>query len=165
MMPVYAGTFDPITRGHLSVIRRMRDMFGKGVVLVAVNPDKSPMFTPQERVKLINYALIEEGLNQNIGVSYTTDYVVDWAKHLFPDTILVRGLRKASETDYELQIADFNRKRREVETILVPAATGMQDVSSSYVRHLAESASYDELKNFVPGIIANALIERVQKPV
>lgn len=169
MTPVYAGTFDPITRGHLSVVKRMVKMFNNGIVLVAVNPDKVPLFDPKDRARLIFRALKDEGIT-NVGVGYTTEYVVDWTIHLYDDALLVRGIRNATETDYELKIAEFNRNRKVdwrdgLETIFVPAATGMEDISSSAVRHLAETASREELLKYVTPSVADALIERVQKGV
>lgn len=169
MTPIYAGTFDPITRGHLSVIKRMVKMFGNGIVLVAVNPDKTPLFDPRDRCKLIFRALREDGI-AHVGVAYTEGYVVDWSTYLYDDAILVRGVRNATETEYELKIAEFNRARcvegrTGLETIFVPAASGMEDISSSAVRDLAERADHGELSKYVTPNIADALIERVQKPV
>jgi len=142
MMPIYAGTFDPITRGHCSVIERMVKIFGKGMVLLATNPDKQYTLTGEERQQLVQSSLKELGIT-TVGVSATFGYVCEWARQLFPnDAVLVRGMRGEGDLAYEVKIAEFNRKHG-IDTVFLPAETGLYDISSSKYKKLITKDTWD----------------------
>jgi pantetheine-phosphate adenylyltransferase len=132
-LAVYAGTFDPITRGHLSVIERAARLFDRLIVIVAVNPAKHPLFTAEERV-----ALIREVTRPWPGVSCesTTGYVVDLARARGA-RYLVRGVRGATDVEAEIALAHLNHGLApEIETVFIPARADLAEVSSSRLKEL-----------------------------
>lgn len=150
MTPIYAGTFDPITNGHLSVIKRMVAMFGRGVVLLATNASKTHMMSGVERQELVVQTLKENDI-KTVGVSATYGYVAEWAKTLFPDgSILVRGIRGQGDLEYEMKIADYNRSNFNVDTVFLPAETGLNDVSSSKLKEFVGAEKWSEVSLAAP---------------
>ena len=101
---IYPGSFDPITNGHLDVLKRALEVFDKVIVLVAVNPDKASRFSAEERVAMIKEATAE--LN-NVEVDYTTGLTVEYAKS-HNAKHLIRGLRAVTDFEYEFQLAIAN---------------------------------------------------------
>lgn len=159
MTPIFAGTFDPMTLGHLSVIQRMVEMFGKGVVLIATNPNKTHMLTGEERHSLIRSSLREAGV-RNVGVSATYGLVADWARDLFgKQCVLVRGVRDGKDLTYEMEIAAFNRKHG-VETLFLPAHT---DVSSTQIKEWLAKGEWKEIEMRVTNRVAYFLREKMEK--
>lgn len=140
--PVYAGSFDPITRGHLDIVRRAVKLFGSCLVLVAHNPDKEGLFTPAERKHLVDLALEESGVGyRHLTPSAVTDgYVADLCRDCRA-TFLVRGLRyNSSDLKAELEIARFNRDRTGIDTVILPAAGDLDFTSSSRLKALVKAA-------------------------
>lgn len=139
---VYAGTFDPITHGHLSVVRRAAGLFGHLRILVAVNPEKSPMFTPEERVRMIA-GLVHR--MPHVSVDAHQGYVVEYARAIGA-RFLVRGIRGATDAEFETSLAGANRALApEVETILLPADPALSGVSSSELkRRIAQGEAVDD---------------------
>lgn len=101
---IYPGSFDPITNGHLDILKRSLEVFDKVIVLVAVNPDKSSRFTPEERVKMIEEATADF---KNVEVDFTTGLTVEYAKK-HGSNHLIRGLRAVTDFEYEFQLAVAN---------------------------------------------------------
>lgn len=101
---IYPGSFDPITNGHLDILKRSLEVFDKVIVLVAVNPDKSSRFTPEERVKMIEEATADY---KNVEVDFTTGLTVEYAKK-HGSNHLIRGLRAVTDFEYEFQLAVAN---------------------------------------------------------
>lgn len=149
---VYAGTFDPITYGHVDVIERALRIFDQVVVGIATNVNKKPLFTLQERVELTQGAL--QG-HKNIKVMSFNSLLLDFAKQQNARVIL-RGLRTVTDFDYEFQLASMNRSLNpEIESIFLMPAEKYMCVSSSLVREIA--AFRGEVKGFVPANIVEAL--------
>jgi len=149
---VYAGSFDPITLGHLDVVRRATGLFDQVIVGVAQRPDKHPLFTLDERVKLIKEAVKEL---PGVKVEGFHGLLVDFAlrKHA---SAVVRGLRAVMDFDYEFQMALTNRKlAAQVETIFFVPTEKYFYLSSSLVRELA--AVGGQLSCFVPTAVERAL--------
>lgn len=136
---VFPGSFDPPTLGHLSLIRRAAELWDEVVVLVAINPTKEGWLGPDERVKLL-----EEVVEAcpNVSVRATDDLVVAFAEqYRQPDVqvVLVRGVRGSQDLDYELLLAHANREMGHgMETVFLPAAQSLQQVSSTEVRSRLE---------------------------
>lgn len=151
-LAVYAGSFDPITRGHLSVVRRAVEIFGECIVLVAVNQDKKCLFTVEERMSLIDDSAKEWAIPYVFPRS-TTGFVADWCD--YHSHVLVRGIRDEREMRYETTIADFNRNRRNIETVFIPAFPELAMVSSTGVKLMAEVGG--PLDKFVMPCVARAL--------
>ncbi|MFH0763131.1 MAG: pantetheine-phosphate adenylyltransferase [Candidatus Omnitrophota bacterium] len=155
---IYPGTFDPVTYGHIDLIKRAQEIFSEVVVAVAHNPYKKPLFTVQERVQLLEKAV--SGL-EGVRVESFQGLVVDYA-HKLKVKVLVRGLRMLSDFEYEFQMALTNRKlSSRVETIFL-----MPHESYSYLsaRLLKEAAVLGaDLSGFVPGFVEEALKKKLQK--
>jgi pantetheine-phosphate adenylyltransferase len=142
---VYAGTFDPVTRGHLDLIARGAELFDRLVVAVLVNPEKSPLFSEEERVALI---AAEVGGNPLVEVRAFRGLVVDLAGEVGAGW-LVRGIRAGADLDGEMPMALSNRLcgRRTVETVFLPARPELAFISSHLVREIARGRG--NLKPFV----------------
>lgn len=133
---VYAGTFDPITAGHVSVIARARTLFDEVIVVVAINPDKQPMFSAEERRALI---VASTSHLSGIRVETTEGMVVHLARQLGAQ-VLIRGVRSATDAAYELELAALNLGLApEMQTVFLPAEPGLADISSSRLKMLARS--------------------------
>jgi pantetheine-phosphate adenylyltransferase len=128
---IYAGSFDPITAGHLSVIRQAARLFSHVRVLVAVNPAKQGLFSPPERVELIA-ALVAR--MPHVSVDATDRLVVEYAREVGA-SYLVRGVRGASDAGFETELAQANRTLApELATVLLPAEPRLSSLSSSALK-------------------------------
>ena len=136
------GSFDPVTVGHADVIRRAALCFDDVRVTVFINPDKPGMFTPEERVSLLKLACADL---PNVSVDFDGGMVADYVKREGISLIL-RAVRDEADLPYEMKMADYNREKGGVETVLLAASPSLQSVSSSEVRRriLAEE-EYEEL--------------------
>ncbi len=157
MIAVYAGTFDPFTTGHLSVVAQAASIFSFVRVLVAVNPDKQCWFTPDERV-----ALIDELVRPmpNVSVDATAGLVVEYARSIGA-RFLVRGIRGATDADFETALAQQNRAiAPEVQTVLLPAEPALSSLSSSSLKDRVRAGQ--SVDGLCPPHIARALLERAR---
>jgi pantetheine-phosphate adenylyltransferase len=133
-LAIYPGSFDPLTNGHVSLIQRGLKIFDGLVVAVANNPDKSPLFTFQERMKLIQEALVGE---ERVEVDSFDGLLVDYAKKRGIHTVL-RGLRAVSDFEYEFQLANMNRQLDpEFDSIFVMTGQDYFYVSARLVREVS----------------------------
>jgi pantetheine-phosphate adenylyltransferase len=131
---IYAGSFDPITRGHEDLMRRSLEFVDRLVVAVAVNSSKQPLFTVDERLELIRTAVADE---PRIDVRQFTGLLVDFANAVGA-RIVIRGLRAVSDFEYEFQMALMNRHLSgHLETVFMVPSLDMTYVSSSIVREVA----------------------------
>ncbi len=144
---IYPGSFDPITLGHLNVIKRAAACFDKLIVCVMVNAEKvnSGLFTPQERVELIRKVVSRL---PNVEVDMSSQLVAEYAREKRACT-LVKGLRAVSDYEKELQMALINRKLNpRLDTMFLPSSTKYTYVSSSVVKEMASYGA--DLSDFVP---------------
>ena len=155
---LYAGSFDPITNGHLDVIRRAAGLFDKLIVTVARNASKSPLFSIDERIEMLRLAC---GDLDNVEVSTFTGLLKD-AVNDFGASCVVRGLRSVSDYEHESQMAMMNRElNAKCETVFFMPSPKLSYVSSRMIR---EIATFDgDVSAFVPLLIAQRLKERLQK--
>ena len=152
---VYPGTFDPITTGHISVVRQAVRLFAHVRVLIAVHPEKEPLFDLDERIQLAHEAL---GPMPTVSVDGTTGLVVEYAKQIGA-TVLVRGLRGAADAAYETELAQQNRELApEVATVMLPAEPLLSMVSSSELK--ARAARGEAIDAYAPPVVAEALRAR-----
>ena len=152
---IYPGTFDPVTNGHVDVIKRAIDLFDRVVVTVARNPVKSPMFTVEERL-----IMLRESLQQfpNVSIDSFEGLVVDHAKEVGAVGI-IRGLRAISDFEYEFQMALMNRKLDEnLRTIFLMPHEKYTYLNSTIIRNLSQFNS--DVSDFVPNIVSKYLAER-----
>ncbi len=155
---IYPGVFDPVTLGHLDVIRRGAALFGRLIVAVAVNPEKRSLFPIEERVALVREATAGvAGVAVDAYEGLTVDYV---AKH--QASVLLRGLRQRSDFEYESQLALTNRTISGVETVFVMADERVAYISSHLVREVA--ALGGDVSGLVPPPVLAALARRLGHP-
>ena len=154
MKAICPGSFDPCTHGHLDIIRRTAHLFDEVVVGVGTNPAKNSLFTPAERVEILNEAL--DGL-PGVQVTTISGLLVDFAAEHGIGAI-VKGLRFASDFDYELQMAQMNTRLSGIETILLPTAAQWSFVSSTLVREIAMMGG--DVSEFVPPAAATRIAAR-----
>ena len=151
---IYPGSFDPITYGHIDIIRRARKLFSKLYVAIVANPHKNPLFTTEERVALTQAALEEEGVNGLEVISYS-GLLVECARGRGADAI-VRGLRANSDFEYEFQMALTNRDLApEFESVFFMTAGKYSFLASSMVKEV--SALGGSVSTFVPPSVERAL--------
>ena len=154
---IYAGSFDPITYGHIDLIKRAQEIFSEVIVAVAHNPQKKPLFSVKERVDMLKKAIHEL---KGIEVCDFNDLVVAFARKK-KAKVLIRGLRMISDFEYEFQMALTNRKlASDIETIFL-----MPHESYSYLssRLLKEAASLGaDLSSFVPDFVEKALKKKLR---
>ncbi len=149
---IYPGSFDPLTNGHLSLIQRGLKIFDGLVVAVAHNPDKRPLFTPEERMELIRQAV---GDDRRVEVDSFDGLLVDYAKKRGVHTVL-RGLRAVSDFEYEFQLANMNRKLDpEFDSVFVMTGEDYYFVSAKLVREVARFGG--DVSALVPPNVFTAL--------
>ena len=154
---LYAGSFDPVTAGHLSVIRQAARLFGHVVVVVAVNPGKRYLLTAEERVALVREAV---ALHPNVTVASTEGLIVDFARAIGA-SVLLRGVRGATDAQFETELAQTNRALApELSTLFLPAEAHLAEVSSSGLKE--RLARGEDVSTFCPPAVAAKLRERLQ---
>jgi pantetheine-phosphate adenylyltransferase len=156
---VYPGSFDPITNGHVDVIRRAAAVFERVVVGVLANPRKTPLLTVEERMALIGAVLRDEGLGDDrVRVAQFDGLTVQFCRQQRA-TAIVRGLRAISDFDSEMQLAHNNRVLApEIDTVFFMTAVEHGFISSSLVKEI-ESFGGD-VSTMVPAAVARDLAER-----
>ena len=153
---VCPGSFDPITNGHLDIIRRAAGLFDQVVVLAAVNPNKHYAFSIEERCEMIRLCVSDL---ENVEVDIARGLLVDDVRRLGACAI-VKGLRAVSDFDYEFQMALTNRKLYpQAETVFLTPNSNNMYLSSSMVRQIAEFGG--DISAFVPACILDQVIERM----
>ena len=152
---VVPGSFDPITNGHLDIIKRAADVFDKVYVAVLNNSSKNPLFTAEERIELI--AGVTKSL-PNIRIESSSGLLIDYAKEKNAKAI-VRGLRAVSDFEYEMQITSMNRVLDEnIETFFIMTKNQYSFLSSSIVKEVAKYGG--NVSELVPAPVAQALKEK-----
>lgn len=153
---LYPGTFDPITNGHTDLVKRAATLFDELVVGVAENPTKQPLFTLDERVGLARQVLAPL---PNVRVIGFQGLLVEFAKRQGL-TVMVRGLRAVSDFEYELQLAEMNRRLvPELETLFLTPAEHFSFISSSLVKEIARHGG--DVAMFVAPEVCEALKRRL----
>ena len=154
---IYPGSFDPITLGHLDIIKRGSDLFDRVIVAVLRNPNKNPLFTMEERCAQIAQAT--QGLS-NVEVDAFTGLTVTYA-HLKNAKVLIRGLRAVSDFELELQMAHTNKTlANDIETVFLSTSNEYSFLSSSVVREIARFGG--EIDHLVTPEVAIALRQKFQ---
>ena len=159
---LYAGTFDPMTLGHRDIIRRATHLVDRLVIGVAINEDKGPMFSLDERVAMVEAAC--EGLGNS-----DTEVVVHPFKNLLIDcandvgaTVIIRGLRAVADFEYEYQMVGMNRVLApEIETVFLMAEAKYQSIASKLVKEIARLGG--DVSKFVTPEIREALHRRLER--
>lgn len=157
---LYPGSFDPITFGHIDIIKRAADMFDELVVVVLNNSQKNSLFSAQNRVSMVQDIIAECGL-KNVTVDTNDGLLVDYAKKSNAH-IIIRGLRAITDFEYELQIAQVNHVQYEdLETVFLITSLNYSYLSSTIVK---EFASYGgDISKFVPKCIIPLIEAKYKK--
>lgn len=156
---IYPGSFDPVTFGHLDVIHRASTMFDELVVSVLNNKAKSPLFSAEERVKMLREATKDIG---NIKITSFSGLLIDYAKEIDVH-IAIRGLRAITDFEYELQIAQTNRKLSggELDTVFLTTSLEYAYLSSSSVKEIASFGG--DVSQCVPPFVMEKIYKRYQE--
>lgn len=155
---IYPGSFDPITSGHLNIIRRASNIFDRLIVCVMVNSGKKPMFTKEERVDMIRRVV---GDLPNVEVEFSDELLAEYAKRK-GSSVIVKGLRAGSDFENEFQMALINHKINPgLDTMFLTAEHQYMYLSSSTVKELG---NYDvDLSDFLPKEIIPDFKQRVEQ--
>jgi pantetheine-phosphate adenylyltransferase len=149
---LYPGTFDPITLGHIDIIKRAKRIFDYLIVAVAANPQKNPLFTVEERIDLIKQALSDF---DGIKVTWFNDLTARYAKSINA-AVIIRGLRAVSDFEFEFQMALMNRKiEPAVETVFLMPNEKYSYLSSSLIKDVARQGG--DITCFVPDVVGDRL--------
>ena len=155
---IYPGSFDPVTSGHLNIIRRAAKIFDRLVVCVMVNGGKNPMFTLEERVDLVRR--VTKDL-PNVEVDSSNELLANYAKRRGA-TVLVKGLRAVSDFEAEVQMAVINSKLNpNLETMFLPASAKYTFLSSTIVKEMARYGC--NLADFIPREIVDEVNQRMKE--
>ena len=154
---IYPGSFDPVTLGHLDIIKRAASIFDEITVSVLVNQGKSPLFSVQERVNILKEVTKDI---PNVKVDSFDGLLVDHARKSGAD-VVIRGLRAITDFEYELQLAQTNRKLcSSVDTVFLTTNLEYAYLSSSTVK---EVASYGgDISKFIPEVVADAVYSKLK---
>ena len=158
-LAVYAGSFDPITLGHIDLVERASALFSDVVVAIGVHPTRSPLFSIAERLELVNDVA---KAFPNVTVASFDDLLIEFCRRIGA-RVIVRGLRAATDFEYELQIAHANADLHpEVDTIFLPTRTKHGFLSASLVREIASHGG--DVSRYAPKPVCDALVKKFGAP-
>ncbi len=153
----YAGSFDPITNGHVDVLTHACRMVDRLVVAIGVHPGKTPLFTAEERAEMIRTAIASVAAGQGTALDIVTfsDLAVDAARRAGA-TMLIRGLRDGTDLDYEMQMAGMNAAMApDIQTVFLPASPMVRPITATLVRQIAKMGG--DVSAFVPADVVARL--------
>jgi len=152
---VYPGSFDPITSGHVDLIKRGIRIFDKVIVLIAYNPNKASTFSVEERVQMVSEIVADM---ENVSVDSHSGLLVDYMKKT-NNNIILRGMRALSDFEYEFQMALMNRRQtREIETVFLMSGFKWFYTSSKIIKEVAVMGG--SIKGLVPDNVYQKLMEK-----
>jgi len=155
---IYPGSFDPITNGHIDVIKRASRIFDQVTIAVSQNINKKSFLSEKEKIEAINHSL--EGL-KNVEIIAFDSLLVDFAKKINAQIIL-RGLRAVSDFEYEFQLAGMNKHLdKNIETFFLTPSEEFSNISSSLVREILMLGG--DISSFVPQKVENILLSKLKK--
>ncbi len=155
---IVPGSFDPITYGHIDIIKRSAQLFDEVIVAILVNPDKKYLFTLEEREEMINESIKDF---KNVKVDSFSGLLVNYAKKV-DSTVIVRGLRAVSDFEYEMQLTFMNKALDDnIETFYMMANKQYSFISSSIVKGVSGFGA--DLSKFVPKHVEERLEKKVKE--
>ncbi|APR52672.1 pantetheine-phosphate adenylyltransferase [Sphingomonas koreensis] len=155
---VYPGTFDPITLGHMDIIRRGAKLVDRLVIGVTTNPSKNPMFTIEERMEMVKREIA--GIAGEIHVVSFDSLLMDFAEREGA-SVIIRGLRAVADFEYEYQMAGMNQQlNSRIETVFLMADVSLQPIASRLVKEIAMFGG--EIAKFVTPAVRNEVAARVE---
>lgn len=160
VLAVYPGSFDPITNGHVDIIRRALRVFPRVTVAVAFNPNKdSAMFSPEERIAMIRESLAD--VSDRVIADAFSGLLVDYARRIGA-RVLIRGLRAVQDFEYEFQMTMMNRHLQpQIETVFLMAGEQHFYTSSRLVKEVARFGG--DVSNFLPKVVLERFAQRLPK--
>jgi len=159
MQPIalYTGSFDPVTNGHVDVVRHAAKLAGRLVIAVGVHPGKAPLFSAEDRLTMLEEAcgvMVREAGCEFACITFD-DLAVSTARRVGA-TIIIRGVRDGSDLDYEMQMAGMNAAMApEVQTVFLPASPAVRPITATLVRQIASMGG--DVSAFVPAVIVDRL--------
>jgi pantetheine-phosphate adenylyltransferase len=154
---LYPGSFDPVTNGHLDVVRHAVGLCDRLIVAIGVHPGKKPLFSTEERLDMVR--AVFEPVAQQAGCAFectTYDNLTITAARQNGATIMIRGLRDGTDLDYEMQMVGMNETMApEVHTVFVPASVAARPITATLVRQIAQMGG--DVSAFVPSSVAAQL--------
>ena len=147
---VYPGTFDPITLGHIDIIRRAKHLVDRLVIGVTTNPSKEPMFSLRERLEMVGREV--DAIGGNVEVVEFDSLLMDFAQAQGA-SMIIRGLRAVADVEYEFQMAGMNQQLNDdIETVFLMADVSLQPIASRLVKEIARYGG--SIDKFVPPAVA-----------
>ncbi len=153
----YAGSFDPVTNGHVDVVRNACRLLDRLVIAIGTHPGKEPLFTAEERTHLLQNVFAPVAKESDCALEIVTfdDLTVEAARRAGA-SILLRGLRDGTDLDYEMQIAGMNAQMApDLQTVFLPASTAVRPITATLVRQVASMGG--DVSAFVPPLVAEKL--------
>ena len=155
---LFPGTFDPLTNGHLDVIRRGQALFDELVVAIGHNPAKREIFSTAERKAMIEEIVAQE-CEQHVKVQTFSGLTVDFARSINATAIL-RGIRNVTDLNFEFQLALTNRAIADVETVFIMTGEANAFTSSTLIKQIASGGEIDRLHALLPKVVLDRLKEK-----
>ncbi|MEX0655804.1 MAG: pantetheine-phosphate adenylyltransferase [Phycisphaeraceae bacterium] len=155
---LFPGTFDPITNGHLDVIRRGQILFDRLIVAIGHNPAKRQLFDMDERRQIIEQ-LLREQCGDHVEVAVFKGLTVDFARSIHA-TAIVRGLRNVSDLNFEFQLALTNRAIADIETVFIMTGENYAFASSTLIKQIAAGGEIDRLGRLLPEVVIEKLKQK-----
>jgi pantetheine-phosphate adenylyltransferase len=154
---LYPGSFDPVTNGHLEVVRHAVGLCDRLVVAIGVHPGKKPLFSIEDRLEMVEAVFAPIASAAGCAFDCTTyDNLTVAAAHKNGATIMIRGLRDGTDLDYEMQLAGMNEAMApDVHTVFIPASASVRPITATLVRQIA--AMGGDVSAFVPEAVATSL--------
>lgn len=161
---LYAGSFDPVTNGHIDVVRHAARLADRLVLAIGVHPGKAPLFSAEERLAMLEETCgpIARAADCELSCITFGDLVIEAARRLNAD-MLIRGLRDGTDLDYEMQMAGMNETMApEVLTVFLPASPMVRPITATLVRQIAGMGG--DVSAFVPASVAARLKKKFARP-
>jgi pantetheine-phosphate adenylyltransferase len=161
---LYAGSFDPVTNGHLDVVKKAAQLFDQLVLAIGLHPGKTPLFSADERIVMLQETCgpLARAAGCELQCITFSDLVVDVARRL-KATALVRGVRDGTDLDYEMQMAGMNGAMApDIQTIILPASPAVRPITATLVRQIAGMGG--DVSTFVPASVAAQLKQKFAAP-
>ena len=157
---IYPGTFDPVTLGHLDIIRRGATLVDRLIVGVTTNPSKDPLFSPDERIAMVEREAAALGI-ANVEVVGFNALLIKFARKQGAN-VIVRGLRAVADFEYEYQMAGMNQQLDDgIETVFLMADVALQPIASKLVKEIAMFGG--EIREFVSPTVRDEVVARVRQ--
>lgn len=157
---IYVGSFDPLTMGHLDILKRAAIYFGEIIIAIGTNTSKKSLFTPEEKLTMISEVIAEEGPQNARVILHTDGLSVDLAEKEGAE-VMIRGLRSVKDMEYEMNIASMNKTQNpKIETLFLMSSEKYRFISSSMIREIA--LFNGRLDGMVPQLIADKMVKKLQ---